>query len=114
MSELDELKSLVLQTVPEKGMQSQDLPDNEEELIRWITLHIEQLIQNDFEGLLLLLYRIDVNEQKVRTMLSDSGGQNAARVIAELILERQKQKLKWRAYFRQFPTQLESEDDERW
>ena len=114
MSEIEELKSLVFQTVPEKGLRSEDLPNNEEDLLEWISKHIEQLIQHDFEALLLLLYRIDVNEQKVRKMLSDTGGQNAARTIASLILERQKQKLKWREHFRKFPTQLETEDDERW
>jgi hypothetical protein len=110
MARLDELKFLV------KGTLSEALPDyldSEEALLQWLIGKIEQLIATDFEALLFLLYRIDVSEQKVRQMLAATGGEAAARTIAELIIERQKQKLLWREKFRQQPLPP-GDEDERW
>jgi hypothetical protein len=110
MSAMDELKGLVNAAVAD---QLPEQVDNEEALLQWLTEKIEHLIQHDFDGLLFLLYRIDVSENRVREMLAATAGASAARTIAELILERQKQKLIWRAKFRQHPT-TPGEEEERW
>ena len=70
-----------------------------EELLVWMTQYIDQLISNDFDALMLLLYRIDVSEQKVKSMLADNNGINAARIIAELIIKRQQQKIFSRSHY---------------
>ena len=57
---------------------------------------INVLIQHDFGALVELLYRIDVPEQKLRRMLDDNSGEDAGRLIARLIMERQWQKIESR------------------
>ncbi len=62
---------------------------------------INTLIQRDFGALVQLLYRIDVPEQKLRRMLETNNGQDAGRLIARLIMERQWQKIESRRQYRQ-------------
>ena len=56
--------------------------------------HINHLIQTDFEKLVSVLYKIDVSEIKLKSLLKENTGINAGRIIAELIIERQVQKNK--------------------
>lgn len=67
-----------------------------EELRDQLSLHINYLINHDFEKLVSLLYRIDVNEQRMRNLLEQQQGENAAGLIADLIIERQLQKIESR------------------
>lgn len=59
--------------------------------------YINALIVSDFEKLVNLLYRLDVSEKKLRTLLSSAV--NAGVLIADLIVERQLQKLQSRRQF---------------
>jgi hypothetical protein len=61
--------------------------------------HVNDLIDHDFNKLVNLLYRIDVNESKLRQMLNDNA-HDAGRIIAGLIIERQLQKIAFRESFR--------------
>jgi hypothetical protein len=61
--------------------------------------HINDLIDRNFNKLVNLLYRIDVNESKLREMLNENSN-DAGRVIAGLIIERQLQKIRSRESFR--------------
>ncbi len=61
--------------------------------------HINDLIDRNFNKLVNLLYRIDVNESKLREMLNENSN-DVGRVIAGLIIERQLQKIKSRESFR--------------
>ncbi len=74
------------------------LPDSIsfEGLKQQLTQHINHLINNNFENLVSLLYRIDVNENKIRNLLKVNEGENAAGLIADLIIERQLQKIESR------------------
>ena len=67
-----------------------------EELKEKLVAHINHLINHDFEKLIFYLYRIDVNENKMRHLLEQREGENAAGLIADLIIERQLQKIKSR------------------
>ena len=53
-------------------------------------------ICNNFNKLISLLYRLDINESKLKQLLADSPGEDAGMIIAELIIERQLQKIKSR------------------
>lgn len=66
------------------------------ELKARLTIEINQLINTNFEKLVFYLYRIDVNENKMRQLLSNQQEADAAGLIAELIIERQLQKIKSR------------------
>ncbi len=89
------------------------LPDNIplEELQQKLALHINHLINHDFEKLVSLLYRIDVNENKLRGILDNKKGENAPLLIAGLIIDRQLQKLKTR---KESKSNNEIPGDEKW
>jgi hypothetical protein len=89
------------------------LPDHIslEELKEKLAGHINHLINHDFEKLVSLLYRIDVNENKMRNVLDNKEGENAPLLIAGLIIERQLQKLKTR---KESKSNNEIPDDEKW
>ncbi len=57
---------------------------------------INTLIKDDFEKLVQLLYRIDVSEQKLKMLLQTNPNEDAAKLIASLIIERQIQKIELR------------------
>ena len=61
--------------------------------------HINDLIDRNFNKLVNLLYRIDVNESKLRQMLHENA-HDAGRIIGGLIIERQLQKIAFRESFR--------------
>jgi hypothetical protein len=72
---------------------------------------LNELINNDFEALIQLLYRIDVNEKKIRDLLNENASKDAASVIANLIIERQLQKIESRKNYR---PKNDNSNEERW
>lgn len=62
-----------------------------------LAAYINALIASDFEKLVNLLYRLDVSEKKLRSLLSSAT--DAGLLIADLIIERQLQKLQTRKQF---------------
>lgn len=83
-----------------------------EELQSALAIHINQLIQHHFEQLVSLLYRIDVNEAKIKQLLQKHPDENAGNLIAALIIERQLEKLKTRQQFRNPESNINEE--EKW
>jgi len=61
---------------------------------------INYLIQSDFQKLVNILYRVDINEAGLKKVLNENAGTDAGEIIATLIIERQLQKLKSRQQFR--------------
>ena len=57
------------------------------------------MINDDFNRLISLLYRIDVSETKLKQLLRENTTTNAGLLIARLILERQWQKIETRRKF---------------
>ena len=72
-----------------------------EQLREKLSVHINELINHDFEKLVFHLYRIDVDEARVRALLANKAGENAGGLIADLIIERQLQKLRNKERFKQ-------------
>ena len=89
------------------------LPDaiSLEELRQKLVLHINHLINHNFEKLVFYLYRIDVNESKMKQLLAQKEGENAAGLIADLVIERQLQKIKSR---QEIKSKNDIPDDEKW
>jgi hypothetical protein len=75
--------------------------------------HINNLINNNFEELIFVLYRVDVSEAKLKILLKENSGSNAANTIAELIIERQLQKIKTREQFKT-ADKKENSNEEKW
>ncbi|MGZ3923575.1 MAG: hypothetical protein ACXVBJ_07370 [Flavisolibacter sp.] len=69
-------------------------------LKRQLIVHINDLLLNDFNRLVQILYRVDVSEQKLKNLLKDNPQTDAAVIIADLLIERQDQKIKTKQSFR--------------
>ena len=83
-----------------------------EELKERLSVQINYLIEKDFQKLVSLLYRVDVSETKLKNLLLENQGENAGNIIAELIIERQLQKIKTRQQFKQEDKNID--DAEKW
>ena len=83
-----------------------------EELQKLLAEHINHLIKNDFEKLVGYLYRIDVNEQKLKSLLHQYSDEDAGKIISLLIIERQEQKIRSRQQFSQRDNDISEE--EKW
>ena len=70
-----------------------------EEIKEKLAEYINHLISHDFQQLIMLLYRVDVNENKLRSFLKENQNDDAGNMIAQLIIERQLQKIKSRKEF---------------
>lgn len=82
-----------------------------------LAARINELIKNDFEKLVSLLYRIDVSEQKLKSLLHEFPQEDAGNIIASLIIERQEQKLKTRKHSDNYRNSQRDDDlneEERW
>lgn len=72
---------------------------------------IRYLIQNDFEKLVFLLYRIDVYENKIKNLLNTSSNTNAEELIAQAIMERLEEK---RISREKYKTNTSLDEEEKW
>jgi hypothetical protein len=90
-----------------------ELSDNIDlnELKEKLTQHINYLIQHDFERLVAILYRIDINEKKLKELLQRYSDKDSGGIIAQLIIERQLEKIKTR---QQFKTGDNISEEEKW
>ena len=82
-------EAILLQCTNEEQLKNELLVDQFTDFIR-------NLVLNDFEKLINLLYRIDVDESKLRQVLSANENEDAAKTIAAMIIERQLQKIQWK------------------
>lgn len=87
----------------------QDSPS--EELRNQLIAFLNDLINKDFIALVQLLYRIDVNEKKLKQLLQQNKNTDASLIIADLIIKRQLQKIATR---KQFNNTKKSPPDDIW
>lgn len=73
---------------------------SEQELETALSYQINHLIRHDFNRLVTILYRVDVSEQKLKQLLKDNPDTDAGLIIARMMIERQKQKIRTREEFR--------------
>jgi hypothetical protein len=73
---------------------------------------VNDLIVHDFSRLVQLLYQADVPEEKLKRLLKEKAGSDAAEIISGLLLQRQLQKIEARKHFSQGFNSKDSE--ERW
>lgn len=104
-------KELIISLNKQLSLQlSTDLSD--ENLKERLIAVINNMIQNDFEKLVSILYRLDVSENKLKFMLKENAGEDAAKIIAALIMEREQQKMKSRRENQQRDNTIS--DEEKW
>ncbi len=75
---------------------------------------INELLNTDFNRLISILYRLDVHEEKLKQLLREQPGNDAGMIIAQLMIERQLQKLKSRENSGQPDTGANMDDSEKW
>ena len=83
----------------------------DDEIRQKITGLIRELINNNFPSLVELLYRVDIDEKKLKEILKSHPHADSALVIADLIISRQLQKT---AIKNQFANKDKPRDDEGW
>ncbi|MGC4100589.1 hypothetical protein [Ferruginibacter sp.] len=90
------------------------LPDRVsfEEAQALLAAHIDHLIKNNFEALVSLLYKIDIDEAKLRSHLAGKAGDDTGNVIALLIIERLLQKQNFKKQFSAKPSA--DDNEEKW
>ncbi|WP_051268436.1 hypothetical protein [Terrimonas ferruginea] len=77
-----------------------------------LTEQIRQLINEDFNALVSLLYRQDVSEHKLRALLAGQPEADSAVLITGLLVERMAQKIKSRQTFSRRDPSIP--DEEKW
>ncbi|RZJ75686.1 MAG: hypothetical protein EOO47_19475 [Flavobacterium sp.] len=78
-----------------------DLPDNlsTEQLREVMVNAFAYLIEDDFQKLVQILYRADVDQDQLKVMLEGSVGKSSAEVIADAYISRQMAKVEtWKKY----------------
>jgi hypothetical protein len=73
---------------------------------------INELVDTQFQKLVSILYRMDVSETKLKQLLSNNPGTDAGLIIADLMIERQKEKIRSRQEFSKRDDNIS--DDEKW
>jgi len=96
---VDNLAQQITKVFPLDSKSLQEI-QSEEDLFLVLSEYIQELIDTDFSKLVNTLYRIDVSEIKIKKALNLSDIKNANKVIAQLIIEREKQKIKTRAAYK--------------
>jgi len=72
----------------------------EAEMKEHLLLYISHLLLHDFNKLIQILYRVDVSEQKLKELLGANPQTDAATLIAELLIQRQEEKIKTKEAFK--------------
>jgi len=83
-----------------------------EEVARILAEKLNTLIRDDFSILVQLLYRIDIEEPRLRYLLQQHKGEDAGMIIAGLIIQRMEQKIITRRQFSEKNNNIPEED--RW
>ncbi len=73
---------------------------------------INVLITNDFNKLVSILYRMDISEPKLKQFLKENSTIDAGLIIADLMIQRQAEKIKSRQQFNKRDENIS--DDEKW
>lgn len=102
------MKNEIVQVVNE----SFSLEATESNFVNFLTEKINYLIVHDFNKLIYILYRADINETKLNKLLAENKKEDAGKIIAALFIQRQLEKIKSREDTKQ-ETDNASEE-ERW
>jgi len=109
---MDELKSedvKSLQKFISKDFSKDDedslIPDNDFEKLNdfknYLIEKLTDLLNNNFNLLVNTLYRIDLNEEKLAELFGGRNRENIPERLAEMIIERQIQKIRFRKQYRE-------------
>ena len=92
--------------------QSFNLEATESNFVTFLTEKINHLIVNDFNKLIYILYRADINETKLNKLLAENKKEDAGKIIAALFIQRQLEKIKSRK--ENSAINIDIDEEERW
>lgn len=75
--------------------------ENLSQLNIYLTEKLKDLLDNNFNLLVNTLYRIDVNEEKLNVLFGSKNRVSIPSVLADLIIERQLQKIHFRKKYKE-------------
>lgn len=103
-----EQKQIINEVAKEMGiaLRDDDFSFNKQLLIS----AVNELVATNFDKLISILYRMDVNENKLKLLLKDNPGTDAGLLIANLMIDRQAQKIKSRQQFSQRDNDIDEEN----
>ncbi|MDP4580261.1 MAG: hypothetical protein NWS66_00040 [Saprospiraceae bacterium] len=81
----------------------------EEELLNLLSEQIQHLMVHDREQLWSLFYRLDITDESLRFVLSNTPSEQQSIALAKLVLERQKKRMETKLKYKQAPI-----EDEEW
>jgi hypothetical protein len=108
MNNEEQVQQEIIQTIAEKNLSLQTSVAVFKEKL---AAYIDELINHDFEKLIRILYRLDVSEQKLKSTLASSSS-DAGLLIAQMIIDRQLEKIKTREQYRRRDVNID--DEEKW
>lgn len=113
MTEIDNQVLILQQTAifVQKDFEVESIPKNvtEEELLAYLGQVVYQWIDSNMEHLFYVLYRLDINEKKVSLALDPTALVAPHKAIAQLILDREKQKAKSRIEYNKKSEEVEGD-----
>ena len=71
-----------------------------DEFRKYLTGRLAYLLENKYETLINVLYRIDVNEEKLAKLFAETKSESIPESLADMIIERQIQKIKFRQKYK--------------
>lgn len=72
---------------------------SEEELIEWLAAQIHRLLNQNRDYFFGVCYRLDLDEQKVKSILSGKHLEDPGVLLAKEIIHKVKQRNQWKAYY---------------
>ena len=107
----DLIKKTTQQVAKDLGLELEAKQDmTEEDILAIIANQVAYYMEYDLEFLFSSMYRLDIQEQKIKEALSLAAEVPANIVVAKLILERQKQRVYTKHFYKQEP--IEGLDEE--
>lgn len=86
--------------------------ENIEQFRQWLANQIAYKMETDMEGFLQALYRIDISEKKAMQALSNQTELPPALALADLVIEREIQKINTRRWYKTQQEQQQTNTDE--
>ena len=81
------------------------IPNNDyeklEEFRKYLTEKMKDMLENNYNLLINTLYRIDISEKKLSKLFSSKNKESIPEKLAELIIERQVEKINFRRQYRE-------------
>jgi hypothetical protein len=83
------------------SLQLENTSSSSQDKFQILVNYLDHLVTHDFNKLLSILYRVDVSEEKAKHALADKKEEETnGFIMAKLLIERETEKLKWRAKYR--------------